>query len=1025
MTEMSITIAGANLRSRGSAARLIGRVSERRMLDRLVSAVRSGESRALVLHGEPGVGKTALLDYLSEHAPGCQLARAAGVQSEMGLSFAGLHQLCAPMLDRLTALPAPQRDALRIAFGISAGPVPDSFLIGLAVLGLLSEAAADEPLLCVVDDQQWLDRASARILGFVARRLAADPVGLVFAARQPGPELAGLPWFVLDGLEEGDSRSLLKSVLPGVLDTQVRDLMIAETRGNPLALLELPRGLTPEQLAGGFGLPALPAAGRAEESFLRQFKALPIQTRRLVQLMAAEPSGDPALVWRAAARLKIPPRAAEPAVRTGLVKWGTRVQFRHPLARSVAYWSASRGDRRKLHAALAATSDPAAYPDRRAWHRAQATAGPDECVAVELERSAGRAQARGGLSAAAAFLERATLLTADAGRRATRAIAAAEAKHRAGAPNAAAVLLAVTEEALLDEPARARISLLQGKMALGSSDCADAPALMLEAARRFEAFDARLAREAYLDAMSAAMYVGRLAVPVELREVALAARRAPAEPHSDRPSDLLLKGLATLITDGYAVGTPTVRRAIRAFRDGAVSVEERIRWLFAVTCSTQATWDDDNWQVLASRQVRLVRDAGALSMLPFALMQRIGMHLHAGELAEVERLVAEFSAFKDATGNGVTGYGPMALAAWQGRVREAGDLIDAVISETTSRGLGMGVSLAQYTASLLHNGLGRYEDAMNWAELASRQAGESGFANWGRVELVEAAVRSGQLARAVSALERLAVTTRPSGTAWGRGIEARCRALLSQGDTAERLYGEAIVQLGSAPAKAELARAHLLYGEWLRRERRRGEAREQLRIAEGMLETMGMGAFAARARRELLATGEHGRPRSAVVPRPRDPGTSTGLAAGEALTAQEAQVARLARDGLSNPEIANRLFISPRTVQHHLSKVFAKLGVSSRGELHRVLIADPDHGRAELTWRHRPTGRRRGQAPRTTSGSRGLDGLSTRAVEPADSGSATSRPDPGIILSLPGSARARRSSWSGSGPGWHRMSAGP
>jgi len=939
-----ITIAGDSLQSRDSPARLAGRVSECRTLDRLAGAVRSGQSRVLVLHGEPGVGKTALLDYLSEHARGCQLARAAGVQSEMELAFAGLHQLCAPMLDRLAVLPESQRDALHTAFGISAGPAPDPFLIGLAVLGLLSETAAREPVLCLVDDQQWLDRASARVLGFVARRLVADPVGLVFAARQPDAELGGLPELMVGGLDEDDSRSLLESVLPGPLDSQVKNLIIAETRGNPLALLELPWGLTPEQLAGGFGLPtALSPAGRVEESFLRQFEALPTQTRRLVQLMAAEPAGDAARVWRAAARLTIPPRAAEPVVRTGLVRLGKRVRFRHPLARSAAYRSASQDDRCEVHAALAAATDPVADPDRRAWHRAQATAGPDEAVAAELERSAWRAQARGGLSAAAAFLERATLLTADAGRRSARAIAAAEAKHRAGAPDAAAALMAVAEAALLDESARARMLSLQGRIAFDSDDSTAAPRLLLEAARRFEAFDPGMAQETYLDAMSAAMYVGRLAGPVGLRDVALAARRVPAEPDGNRPPAMLLNGLATLITDGYAAGTPAVRRAIRAFRDGAVSAEERIRWLFVVTCSTQATWDDESWQVLASRQVKLVREIGALSALPFALKLRIGMHLHAGQLAEVERLVEELSAIKDATRSSLADFGPMALAAWRGRSREAGILINAFISEMTSRGLGRGVSLAQYTASVLHNGLGRYEDARNWAELASGQADEFGCANWGLVELVEAAVRSGRPDRAVSALDRLAVTTRPSGTAWGRGIEARCRALISEGDTAERLYGEAIRQLGSAPARAELARAHLLYGEWLRRERRRCSAREQLRIAQGMLEMMGMSAFAERARRELLATNEHRRPRSAAVPHPRGPGTSTGTVSAEALTAQEAQVARLACDGLSNPEIATRLFISPRTVRHHLSKVFAKLGISSRGELHRILLGDPNH----------------------------------------------------------------------------------
>lgn len=541
----------------------------------------------------------------------------------------------------------------------------------------------------------------------------------------------------------------------------------------------------------------------------------------------------------------------------------------------------------------------------------------------------------------------------------------------------------MAETTLLDEPTRARISLLRGQMAFASSDSTGAPPLLLEAATRFEALDARLARETYLDALNAALFAGRFADPVGMREVAAAARRALAEPHSNRPPDLLLQGLTTLITDGYAAGTPAVRRAINAFRDGAESAEERIRWLFVVICSTDLTWDDENRQLLASRQVRLIRDMGALSVLPLALNQRIGTHLHAGEMAEAERLADESAAINDATRKGLPHYDPMTLAGWQGRSREAAELIDATVSETTRRGHGLGLNLAQYTASVLYNGLSRYEDALSWAERLCGHPGELGFANWALAELIEAAVRSGQPSRAASALERLVVTTQPSGTAWGRGIEARCRALLSEGGTADRLYRQAISQLASAPAGAELARAHLLYGEWLRRERRRGQAREQLRIAQGMLEAMGMNAFAERARRELLATNEHGRPRSAAVPRPCGPGTATGTVATETLTAQEAQVALLARDGLSNPEIATRLFVSPRTVQHHLSKVFAKLGISSRGELHRILPADPDRFRAELTSWHRPAVERRGQARRTTSGSRGPDRLSTPAVRPA------------------------------------------
>ena len=934
-----ISVAGP--RSWRNAGRLADRLNERRVLDRIVNAVREGnQSRVLVLRGEPGVGKTALLDYLSERAAGCQVAHIAGVQSEMELAFAGLHQLCAPLFDHLEMLPEPQRDALRTAFGISPGPPPDKFLIGLAVLGLLSEAAGQQPLICLVDDHQWLDRASAQTLGFVARRLAANPVALVFAARKPGEELAGLPQLPVDGLREADARALLESALVGTLDTRVKELIIAETRGNPLALLELPRGLTPEQLAGGFGLPgAVPLAGRIEESFQRQLDALAAQPRRLLQLAAAEPSGDPLLVWRAAARLGIPQEAAEPVVQAELVQFGVRVRFRHPLVRSAAYRSASADDPREIHAALAEVTDPASDPDRRAWHRAAATAAPDEDVAAELERSAGRAQARGGLSAAAAFLERAMLLTPDPGRRAIRAIAAAEAKHQAGAPDVAEKLLAMAEAGPLEELARARISLLRGQMAFSAGNSSDTPRLLIDAARRFEALDTRLARETYLEALSAAL-LGHRTSQIGTLEIARAARGATAAPPGEsRAPDLLLEGMATLITDGYASGVPAVQRALSVFRDGDLPIGEQLRWLFVATRCAIDIWDDESWRDLAIRQVELARAAGALSLLPFAITQRFGMHLHVGEFATVAQLVDEFSAIKEATATGLPDFGTMILAAWQGRSREAFRLIDEFVADMSERGQGYGVSLPHYTASVLYNGLGRYADAMASAELASDQRDDLAFANLALVELIEAAVRSGQPGRAAAAMGRLTELTLPSGTAWGLGVAARSRALLSEGDEAERLYREAIAHLSSAPARTELARAHLLYGEWLRRERRRSHAREQLEVAYGISEAIGMGAFAGRASRELRATGQHAQKRQAREPRPR--------AAGEALTAQEAQVVRLARDGLSNPEIGTRLFISARTVQYHLGKVFTKLGINSRSQLHQALPPHPDSAHRE------------------------------------------------------------------------------
>ena len=616
----------------GPAAGLTGRLSERGVLDRFVAGVRAGEGRALVVRGEPGVGKTVLLDYLAGRASGCRVARAAGVQSEMELAFAGLHQLCAPMLDHAESLPVPQREALRTAFGLSAGPVPDRFLVGLAVLGLLSETAGERPLVCVVDDQQWLDHASAQALGFAARRLAADPVGLVFAARVPGEELAGLPELVVEGLAEGDARALLESVLTGPLDARVRDRIIADTHGNPLALLELPRGLTPAQLTGGFGVSsAVPLDGRIEESFGRQLETLPAQTRRLVQLAAADPSGDPVLVWRAAGRLAIGAGAAGPAVEAGLAEFGARVRFRHPLVRSAAYRSASVQTRQELHGALAEVTDPVVDPDRRAWHRAQAVPGPDEEVAAELEQSAGRAQRRGGLAAAAAFLERSAGLTLDPARRVQRALAAAQAKYRAGALDAALGLLAMAQAGPLDELQRARGDLLRAQIAFASSHGRDAPPLMLSAAKQLEALDVGLARETYLEAFTAALFVGRLSPAVG--DVARAARTAPAPLAQARAPDLLLDGLALLVTEGYAAGTPALRRALLAFRGQDISAEEGLSWLWLAGRAAMAVWDDETWHILASRHVKVARDAGALSELPLAVRSRILLHAHAGELA--------------------------------------------------------------------------------------------------------------------------------------------------------------------------------------------------------------------------------------------------------------------------------------------------------------------------------------------------------------------------------------------------------
>src|SRR5580658_6333188 len=765
----------ARVRGRSRVPELTDRDAERAVLNQFVAGVRAGVGQALVVRGEPGVGKTALLDDLAGRAGGCRVVRVAGVQSEMELAYAGLHQLCGPMLDVAGGLPDPQRLALRTVFGLSAGPAPDRFLVGLAVLGLLSETARERPLVCVVDDQQWLDHASAQALGFAARRLAADPVGLVFAARVPGQDVSGLPELVVDGLAPSDARSLLESVLTGrtgPLDAQVRDRLIADTHGNPLAMLELTRGLTPAQLTGGFGVTdAVPLDGRIEESFRRQLEALPAQTRRLLQLAAADPSGDPVLVWRAAGRLAIGAGAAEPAVAAGLAEFGARVRFRHPLVRSAAYRSASVQTRQELHAALAEATDPAVDPERRAWHRAQAAPGPDEDVAAELELCAGRAQRRGGLAAAAAFLERSAGLTLDPGRRAQRALAAAHAKHQAGAPDAALGLLAMAQAGPLDELQRARANLLRVQVAFASGHGGDAPPLMLSAAKQLESLDVRLARQTYLEAFTAALFAGRLSPAVG--DVARAVRTAPPPPSPARAPDLLLDGLALLVTDGYAAGTPALKRALLAFRGQDISAQEELSWLWLAARAAMAVWDDETWHILAGRYVKLARDTGALSELPLAIRSRILLHAHAGELAEGAALIAEAQAVADATGSQLAPYGATGVAAWRGHEAEAIKLIQANMDSVTSRGEGRGLA-SQYAAALLYNGLGHYDQALAAAELAC-QYDDIGVLGGALTELIEAAGRSGRPARASDALLRLGETTRASGTDWALDTEARSR----------------------------------------------------------------------------------------------------------------------------------------------------------------------------------------------------------------------------------------------------------
>jgi DNA-binding CsgD family transcriptional regulator/tetratricopeptide (TPR) repeat protein len=912
---------------------LRGRRSECEALDRLLAGVRAGQSGVLVLRGESGVGKTALLEYLVGRASGCRVVRAAGAEFEMELAFAALHQLCGSMLDRLDGLPRPQRDSLGTAFGLSSGEAPDRFLVGLAVLGLLCEEAEQRPVLCVVDDAQWLDRASAEALAFVARRVLAESLGLVFAVREPSDtdELGGLPEFVVQGLDDVYARAVLASAVRGPMDERVRDRIVAETRGNPLALLELPRGLTPAELAGGFGLPdMMPLASRIERSFIRRVRSLPEEAQRLLLVAAAEPIGDVTLLWRAAERLRIPPETASPAVTAELIEFGGRVRFRHPLLRSAVCRSAPASELQEVHRALAEATDPGADPDRRAWHRAQGAVGPDDAVADELERAANRVQRRGGIAAAAAFLARATELTPDPALRGVRALAAAQAKLEAAAPEAALELLATAEIGPLDDLQRARLQRLRAQVAFARERGSDAPPLLLDAAKRLELMDAELARETYLEALGAAIFASRESGGRGVVEVAEAARAAPPGPQPPRPIDLLLDGLAARFTETYAVAVPPLRRALQAFSEGAYRVDGDMRGLWLACRVAPDLWDDEAWHELATRVVTLARDAGALSVLPLALTYRAGVHVHAGEFTAAAALVEEADAITEATGNAPLWHTSLVLAAWRGREDRALELIELGVKDATTRGEGRAITLAHYATAVLYDGLGRYEDALTAAQRACAHE-DLGLFGWALIELVEAAVRSGNRKVASDALAQLEARTRASGTDWALGIQARSEALLSDGEVGEALYRRAIERLARSRIAVHAARARLVYGEWLRRENRRVDARAQLGGAYEMFCDFGADAFAERARRELVATGE-------TVPK-------RTVETRDELTAQEAQVARLARAGLSNPEIGAQLFISPRTVEYHLHKVFLKLGISSRRALRGAL---PDAGRSAV-----------------------------------------------------------------------------
>jgi len=924
---------------------LIGRQAERAAVNRLLGEARNGTSGSLVVRGEPGIGKSSILGYAARAATGYAVIQVTGIESEMEIAFAALQQACAPMAGHLGRLPQPQAEALAAAIGHGGTNSPDRFLVGMGTLGLVTEEAAARPVLCLVDDAQWVDEPSLQALAFAARRLYAESAAVIFSVRtgEAAGWLAGLPELPLGGLPDSDARTLLASAVPGRLDERVRDRIVAEAVGNPLALLEFARAATAAgDLAGGFSVSpgvARPVAERVADRFLARVTALPAATRRLLLVAAAEPLGDPGLLGQAAARLGLSIDDLTPAEIAGLVRLGAAVTFRHPLVRSVIYRSAPAAERLAVHAALAEATDAEHDADRRAWHCGQATLGPDEGVAADLELLANRALGRGGPAAAAAFLERAAVLSPEPAERARRNLAAVRPKHDAGAPGEAARLLAAARQGPLTEPQQAVADHLAARIA-SVAGRTDTPALLLDAAARLAPLDASLARRAYLDAVMTAMAAGD-ATGAGWHDAALAARAAPPRPEPARSGDLMLDGLAAQAGNGYRAGLPALRSALRALTEEperALSADAlSILWL---GCRVAVNlWDDEALVQIADRMASAARDAGALPELPRALGMAAIAAVLSGDFVAAESFADQLDTLSGDTGTAAA-HARLALAAWRGRPEGVEGRLE--IREDRANGAH------GYTTALLHNGLGRYEDAVasalrdaeqgnteqgsaeqGSAEQGSAEQGSAeradqlGFALWALPELAEAAARSGNLALAERAVARLGRTAGVSATEWGLGMQARSRALICAPEQAESLYQEAVSRLGRTRAVPHLARAHLLYGEWLRREKRSKEARRQLRTAGEMFAAMGADGFARRADHELAATGERLRRRGVIPVRE--------------LTPQEARIAQLASAGNSNPQIAAQLFISPRTVEYHLHKVFAKLDVTTRGQLHRAL----------------------------------------------------------------------------------------
>jgi DNA-binding CsgD family transcriptional regulator len=916
---------------------LVGRTEECLTLGRALCEAKGGASRVLVVRGEAGVGKTALLERAIEMAPGFAVHRQLGVEPERGLGYAALHQLLVPFLSGLDELALPQRDALASAFGLVNAGSPDKFLVGLATLTLITSAALHRPLLCVIDDAHWLDNDSADVLGFVSRRLYADRVAMLFAVRETGSEGArftGLPELVVGGLGPDDARLLVRSVIAEAVAPEVLDRLVTETRGNPLALTELPLELTPAQRAGTQLLPdPLPINGALRRRFLRQIRDLPAEAQRLVLLASAERSGDPALIWRAAAKLDIDPEAAGPAEAEGLVVFEPRVAFRHPLVRSAAYHGASPVERRAAHQALADALDSEMDADRRAWHRAGASSSPDEEVAAELARTAERATKRGGYMTAAAFFRRAAELTPGPAEQAERWLAAAEAELSAGEVESALELLELATPQANHPVQLARGRRLEARAQFVRGQSERASATLLAAAEAFAGLDDQAAGDTLLQAFEAALYANRGAMFEVVRAASKHLARCP-EPR-DGPSPtvvvLLLEGFIELLTAGHTTGAPALRRAIATMVASELP-EDESRWLGLGCWAASECLDLESWHLLARRWAAKSRHQGAVLRLARSL-DYLGMwEVVTGDFATAESRATERRELLSAVGYvelvGATATS-LALPAWRGAADVARSLAEKVAGEGEARGEGAWVALANWALAELELGTGNYETAWRHAKRAS-QGGFLWISSFILPDLVEAAVRSDHVEDASKALEALRERAAAGGSRFARGILAGSGALLADDAAAEALYNAAIENLGASGAWLHVARVRLLYGEWLRRQLRRADARGQLRQAHQEFERIGALGFAERAKAELGATGETVRKRT--------------YQASLELTTQEAHVARLVGEGLTNGEVAAQMFLSQSTIDYHLRKVFRKLGVATRTQMAQRLARGSNPG---------------------------------------------------------------------------------